>query len=348
MKTLHALLLTISLAAFALMLTKPAAVQGQTITLYTANVRFGQKTNNAFDFQGQLNVLQSADIVGVQERTTTETGWNTPLSNTGMSQAVFRENGHGGDGPAIWVKNATVTVNATFNTALSTGFIGWNGSQNVDKAAVGALVTVGGKQFYVFNTHLCWSACADSSGSQFSTQRVSQINALLSWVSGIAGNSPHIILGDMNFAPNYPKSPSGLQIDLFTGAGYTDLWQAGLTAGTATADWGDRDEDSIPDMPLGSLTSRTLDSRRIDYLFAKGFNLVSIDMPDLRATCSVALTTGGNFKQCPDVVSPLVDFPEDQGVKPSDHNWIEAVVTVADRKRGNMRGRSIVRKGTLR
>jgi hypothetical protein len=77
-------------------------------------------------------------------------------------------------------------------------------------------------------------------------------------------------------------------------------------------------------MPLGTNT-RTSDTRRIDYALYKAnsgsLTLVKISVPDGRATCSQALTTGGVYKQCPSVTQ-LWDIPEDQGVRLSDHNWL--------------------------
>ena len=71
-----------------------------------------------------------------------------------------------------------------------------------------------------------------------------------------------IIMGDLNLTIDTAKQPSGFQFDLFTQAGFSDLWQTGLSNSLAEADWGDRDQNSIPDMPLG-LDTRTADTRRI-------------------------------------------------------------------------------------
>lgn len=122
------------------------------------------------------------------------------------------------------------------------------------------------------------------------------------------------------------------QLDLFNREGYINSWEQGVFKGLATANWGDRDGDTIPDMPIGfqTGTTRTLGSRFIDYaLFRGGVTLQAIDIPDLRANCSVALTTTGNFKECPDVTVGLIDFPEDQGVRPSDHNWFTVTLNLA-------------------
>ena len=103
------------------------------------------------------------------------------------------------------------------------------------------------------------------------------------------------------------------------------MWQTGLSNSLAEANWGDRDNNSIPDMPLG-LNTRTHDTRRIDYILYKpnsgSITLVKISVPDGRATCPQALvSTGDNYKSCPSVTQQW-DIPEDQGVRLSDHNWI--------------------------
>ena len=107
------------------------------------------------------------------------------------------------------------------------------------------------------------------------------------------------------------------------------MWQTGLSNSLAEADWGDRDNNSIPDMPLG-LNTRTHDTRRIDYILYKPNNgsitLVKISVPDGRAQCPEALRDDegfGSFKYCPAVdEDQRWDVPEDQGVRLSDHNWI--------------------------
>lgn len=338
------LLLLISLATVPI--TIPA--QTTTVTLYTANLAHGTGTDEQFNYQRQVDAFADGDIIAVQERSTSDSGWNTPRTNAGFTEVICMQNSSIADDNCLWVKPATVTVNATYSHALSDGFISWDGSTDVDKSAVAAKVTAGGRQFYVVATHLCWSRCADSQGSQFSVQRVAQINELLSWISStLTGGLDVVIMGDMNFAPDWPKSPSGLQHDLFT-ANYTDLWQAGLTAGVATAPWGDRGStsepdtgDGVADMPIGNLTTRTADYRRIDYIFLSknpvALSLTSIQVPDTRAACPHALVAGGALPGCtPEVTGGPVgddpnqwDIPEDFGVRPSDHNFVKAVLSVA-------------------
>lgn len=322
--------------------------QAQTVVLFTANLNHGQGTDSSFDFSRQVAALNTGDIIAVQERTSSETGWNSPMSSAGLVQAVYLENNTTeGDGPAIWYKSSTVTVNTTYSRALTTGTnpscgspnVGWDCSTDVRKSAVAAKVTVSGKQFYVVGVHLCWSRCANSNGSTTSVQRENQASDLVSWISStLTGGLPIVILGDMNFGPDYPKSTGGFIRDIFT-ATYTDLWVAGVAAGTATTPWGDRDVDGTVDMTpadLGTQTTgtRTHDTRRIDYAFlltsATSITLNAISVPDSRANCSVPLTTGGTFKQCPDITDSalLWDVTDDQGVRTSDHNFMKVTLNL--------------------
>ena len=295
--------------------------------LIIANVQHGQGTDGSTNYTRQTNILtRDTDLIFLQERGTTDTGWNSGMSAAGFTEAVYRENDPSqGDGPSIWVRSSAVTVNATYQTDLSNGAVGWNGFTNVDKAAVAAKVTVASRQFYVVNTHLCWSACADSEGSQFSVTRVNQINALLSWINTtLTGGLDVLIVGDMNFGPAYPKTSASAPAGILTQRGiflvdYEDLWEKGISTGKATALWPDRNGDGVLDMPItvldsgGSTNTRTHDTRRIDYAFLKKtastLALHNIDLPDLRAGCSGVTLTWGTA--------------DDLGVRPSDHNWIK-------------------------
>lgn len=335
------------LRAFILILALTFIAQAQTATFYSANVNHGQGTDLVFDFQRQLTSMSDADFIAVSERTTTETGWNTPLSNTGMSQAIFVADPAGGDGQALWTRTATVTVVTTYTHVLSnttnptsgSSTFGWDGSTDVRRSAAAIKATVSGKTFYVVSVHLCPSRCNDSSSVTTSAQRESQITDLLSWISTTLTGFDVIVLGDFNLAPDQPKIGGGNEIDMLT-AGYADLWQSGIVAGTATASWGDRDSDGFPDMPIGSLTTRTHDTRRIDYGFLKNgaatLRLSSVSVPDTRATCPHALVAGGTFPSCwPEVnggtgVSGMQwDIPDDFGVRPSDHNWVKVVLNLS-------------------
>lgn len=365
--------LTVLLLILICVLPSAQPPQAATITLYAANLNHGQGTDGNFNFSRQITAMSDADIIAVSERTTTETGWDSSLSAAGMTEAVFMADPAGGDGQALWVKSSTVTVNATYTQALSNSAnptsgsttFGWDGSTDCRRSVAAAKVTVGGRQFYAVSVHLGPSKCNDANGTLTSVMRESQITNLKSWITAtLTGGLPVVPFGDFNLTPDQPKTGGGNQIDLMTSA-YTDLWQAGLTAGTASASWGDRDGDSVADMPLGSLTTRTHDTRpRIDYAFitsgTTSLTLSAISVPDGRATCSVALTNtqgnqctgcGSTFKECPDVAAPSMvwDVPDDQGVRASDHNLVKFVLTIGGSgKRSHMHGQVAMRKGTIR
>lgn len=293
---------------------------------YTANLQHGQGTDGSFNFGRQITALADADLIAVQERSGTETGWDAPMASAGLSQAVYRSNQiGGGDGNAIWYKSSSVTILQTYDHQLSTGAVSpWDGiPTNVDKSAVAAKVSISGKQFYFVSTHLCQNAGADSNGSLFSAIRVAQINELLSWAnSDLLGGLAVVIAGDMNFGSNYLKSPSGTQHDLFTEANYVDLWQLAMSQGRAIANWGDRNGDAQPDMPVDDLLTRTHDTRRIDRVYLRNGSpqllLNEFNMPDLRETCPHALVSGA----CTPEVTELRGTAEDAGVLPSDHNLL--------------------------
>ena len=301
------------------------------VRLITANVQHGVGTDGATSYARQTNILtRDTDIVCLQEQGTTDTGWNSGMAAKGFTQEVYRENdSNQRDGPSIWVRTSTVTVSGSpFTHALSTGAIGWDGSTTVDKAAVAVKVTVAGRQFYVVNTHLCWSACADSQGSQFSVTRVNQINELLSWVNTtLTGGLDILIVGDMNFGPAYAKNTNSAPTGITTQRGifladYDDLWEKGINTGKATALWPDRNGNGVLDMPItvldsagGTNNTRTHDTRRIDYYFLKKtastLALQNIDLPDLRAGCSGVAS------------NQMWGTTDDLGVRPSDHNWMK-------------------------
>ena len=318
-------------AAFSTERSFPTSASGTTPTfvrLITANVQHGVGTDGVTNYTRQINLLtRDTDIVCLQERGTTDTGWNSGMAAQGFVERAYRENDPSqGDGPSIWVRSSTVTFNQAYDVALSQGAVGLNG-EGVNKAAVAVKVTVAGKQFYVVNTHLCWSACADSSGSQFSVTRVNQINTLLNWINTtLTGGLDVLIVGDMNFGPAYPKTTESSPVGITTQRGiflvdYDDLWEKGINTGRATAVWPDRNGDGVLDMPItvfdsgGTNNTRTHDERRIDYFFLKKtastLALHNIDLPDLRAGCG-ALDP-----------NQMWGFADDLGVRPSDHNWMK-------------------------
>src|SRR5262245_55564031 len=90
------------------------------LIVYTANLQHGEGTDAATNYQRQMDILDDADLVGVQEKGTSDTGWNTPQSNANMAQAIYRENDSSqGDGNAVWYKTANVTIVSTYETDLS-------------------------------------------------------------------------------------------------------------------------------------------------------------------------------------------------------------------------------------
>jgi endonuclease/exonuclease/phosphatase family metal-dependent hydrolase len=306
------------------------------LTLITANIAHGQGTDGVFRNPGET--IPDADIIGLQEVSPGDLpSWDTRFTARGMTRAIYFPNstgaGNTGDGQAIYYRGSKITLVQSYSHQLSTGFISWDNSTNVDKSAVAVKVIVAGKTFVIVDAHLCWSKCADSQGkinSGDSVQRVAQINELLSWVNSTFGPDT-IIAGDLNLTPLFPKAPSGFQIDLFT-AGYVDLWQQGISSGKSFANWGDRNNDGIPDMPIDRVLTRTADTRRIDYVFLKQastvLSLERIEVPDLRFACPHALVTGGSFPSCAPEVTQQWDIPDDFGARPSDHNWLKVTLRI--------------------
>jgi hypothetical protein len=241
--------------------------------------------------------------------------WDAVFTSLGFSRTPYVANSTQiNDGQVIWYRTAKVAVNNTYSRQLSNGFISFDGSTSVDKSAVAIDVTIGDKRALIVDTHLCWSKCADSAADIItgkSWQRDAQASELISWITTLGQNNV-ILAGDFDMTPTFPQYP------LF--ADYTDAWKLGLQSGTAAAPWSDRDDDGVPDMPLGDLTTRTHDTRRIDYVFLQGqLGLVAIELPDLRKPCT--LSNG----QCP-AVQQRWGITDDLGVRPSDHNWLTATI----------------------
>jgi endonuclease/exonuclease/phosphatase family metal-dependent hydrolase len=301
--------------------------------MVTANLQHGMSTDGTFHYDQQANKITStSDLVTAQEVSLGDIpSWDSAFTAGGFTRVISHMHLNGGDGNAIWARSS-LTVNQTYTHDLANGenptthstITGLDGS-DIRRSVVAAKFTFNSKQFYVVSVHLCPKACRDNTSTLESVQRVTQIQDLLSWVgSTLTGGLPVYLMGDFNLTTDTPKQPSGFQIDLFTQAGFSDQWQVGLTNSLAAADWGDRDLDSVPDMPLGTNT-RTSDTRRIDYILYKpnsgSITLVNISVPDARAQCSQSLVAGGNYPQCPSVTE-LIDLPEDEGVRLSDHNWM--------------------------
>ena len=287
--------------------------------MVTANLQHGMSTSGAFDYAGQATLLASlADVVNAQEVSPGDLpNWDAVFTSLGFSRTPYVSNSTQiNDGQAIWYRTAKVAVNNTYSHQLSTGFISFDGFTSVDKSAVAIDVTVGDKRALIVNTHLCWSKCADSAADIItgkSSQRDAQARELTSWITTLGQNNI-ILAGDFDMTPEFPQYP------LFTD--YIDAWRLGLQTGTAAAPWSDRDGDGVADMPLGDLTTRTHDTRRIDYAFLRGnLGLVSIELPDLRKPCT--LVNG----QC-GAVQQVWGITDDLGVRPSDHNWLKTTVVL--------------------
>lgn len=257
------------------------------------------------------------------------------MAARGMSFAGYAKhpNSSGdGDGNVIWFNPSTVTFHGVYSHDLSNGFIGWDGTP-VDRAAIALDFTAHGRRIVIADIHLCHSRCADSQAdvetTGYSLKREAQINELLSWLNATFPGAIRIIGGDFNLTPTFLKRSGGFQIDLFL-QDHVELWSQGLTNGTASTTYNDRDLDGVPDMPLDK--PRTADRRQIDYfVLSKNSGLIvsKIELLDTRAPCPHALVPGGAFPSCspevvggPEVSGKQWDTPDDYGVRPSDHNFL--------------------------
>jgi hypothetical protein len=301
---------------------------------YTFNVQHGQGTDGNFNFQRQIDAMAGAELFAIQERSGSETGWNTPMSNAGMAEAIYRPNQIGGsDGCAIWYKSSAVTVLNTYECQLSLGAVSpWDGiPTNVDKSAVAAKVQVEGQKFYFVSTHLCQNAGADSNGGQTSVIREGQIRTLLTFMDQNLLGLDIVVAADFNYTPGMLLVNGGFQMDLFLRAGFVDLWRVGMANGTATAPWQDLDGTGGPDQVVSD-NIITHDTRpRIDGIYQKTINraltMTGISVPDMRVTCSVALTGDPLF--CPDTsAGQRAGNMLDWGVRPTDHCPVEATFSV--------------------
>lgn len=300
---------------------------------YTFNLQHGEGTDGVANYARQITAMNGADLIGVQERSSPDTGWDSPMSTAGLSQALYKANQiGGGDGNAIWYKTSTVTILNTYEVQLSIGATSpWDGGTNVDKCAVAAKVQVEGQKFYFVCTHLCQNAGADSNGGQTSVIREAQIRTLLDWMDDHLLGLDIVIAADFNYTPGMLLINGGFQMDLFLRAGFVDLWRAGMTNNTAFAPWQDLDGTGGPDQVVSD-SIITHDFRpRIDGIYLKTVNraltMTSITVPDMRVPCSVSLTGDPLF--CPDVAeSQRHGNFNDWGVKPTDHNPMKAEFSV--------------------
>jgi len=296
----------------------------------TANLQHGQFTNGTFNYGGQAQLITPfADFVTAQEVSVGDIpNWDAAFNAGGFTRVVSKMHPAGGDGNAIWARS-TLQVEAIYTHDLSnvanptsgSTTYGYDGNTDIRRSVVAARFNYNNKPFNVVSVHFCHSRCRDDgSGNTQSVQRVSQIQDLLSWVDATL-TGPVLIMGDFNLTLDTAKQPSGFQFDLFRQAGYCDLWEIGLANGVAEANWDDRNNDTIPDMPLG-METRTADTRRIDFIVYRAGNglisLVKIWVPDQRGQCPSQLEPSG---ACPTVVQ-RIGLSEDSGPRPADHNWV--------------------------
>jgi PKD repeat protein len=156
-----------------------------------------------------------------------------------------------------------------------------------------ATLDVNGKRISFFSTHFQWPEYA-------SGERQVEANQLVAFASKFA--EPRIIAGDLNAQVYTPEVQIILQQ-------YYGAWDEAVSKGVATA---------YPDN-LSSDTTRTRKSR-IDHVFyaksASGVTVMGAEVPDQRAPNTGAL------------VKVKIGTSDDEGVRPSDHNFMEATLEV--------------------
>ena len=162
--------------------------------------------------------------------------------------------------------------------------------------------SLNGRKVAVVVTHLAsngWDA------EDASPLRASEMDEIKTWARGLA--PLQILAGDFNTSPvrMYNGEP---ELNRIIMDGYTDAWQQAINQGTASG---------YSDNPVGT-DIRTLRAR-IDYMFYSShpaLNVLSATVVDSRdlANTNVAYN---------------IDTPDDKAVKPSDHNKLEVILSVA-------------------
>lgn len=156
-----------------------------------------------------------------------------------------------------------------------------------------ATINVNGKLISFFSTHFQWPEAA-------SGQRQVEANQLVAFAGKFA--EPRIIAGDLNAQVYTPEVETILQQ-------YYGAWDEAVSKGVATA---------YPDNPPSS-TTRSRKSR-IDHIFyakaATGVSVAAAAVPDQRAS-----GTAG-------AVTVKIGTTDDKGVRPSDHNFVEATINL--------------------
>jgi PKD repeat protein len=156
-----------------------------------------------------------------------------------------------------------------------------------------ATINVNGKLISFFSTHFQWPEGA-------SGERQVEANQLVAFASKFA--EPRIIAGDLNAQVYTPEV--GIILQQYYGA-----WDEAVSKGVAT---------SYPDNPPSS-TTRSRRSR-IDHIFfakaATGVSVAAAEIPDQRAPGTAGLVT------------VKIGTTDDKGVRPSDHNFVEATLNL--------------------
>jgi PKD repeat protein len=156
-----------------------------------------------------------------------------------------------------------------------------------------ATINVNGKLISFFSSHFQWPGTA-------SAERQVEANQMVAFASKFA--EPRIIAADLNAQVYTPEVETILQQ-------YYGAWDEAVSKGIATA---------YPDNPP-SATTRTRRSR-IDHIFyskgATGASITGAAVPDQRAPNTAALVT------------VKLGTTDDKGVRPSDHDFMEATLTL--------------------
>jgi PKD repeat protein len=156
-----------------------------------------------------------------------------------------------------------------------------------------ATINVNGKLVSFFSTHFQWPK--DASG-----ERQTEANQLVAFASKFA--EPRIIAGDLNAQVYTPEVLTILQQ-------YNGAWDEAVSKGVATAYASN----------TASTTTRTRKSR-IDHIFfsksASGVSVAGAELPDQRAPGTAALVT------------VKIGTTDDEGVRPSDHNFMEVTLDI--------------------
>jgi len=156
-----------------------------------------------------------------------------------------------------------------------------------------ATINVNGRQVSFFSTHFQWPE--DASG-----ERQVEARELVAFASKFA--EPRVIAGDLNSQVYTPEV--GIILQQYYGA-----WDESISKGLAT---------SYPDNPPSTWTRSR--RSRVDHIFysksANGVSMAGAEIPDQRAPGTAGL------------VAVKIGTSDDKGVRPSDHNFVEATLNI--------------------